>query len=172
MNVDELCAHEAIRQTLARYCRGVDRGDLEVLRSVYHEGATDNHGAFNGPADEFAALLIEGMDAAPVAGQHHITNVLIELTGPSTARVESYYVAWHPVPVGDGWGHAMVGGRYLDDFEQRQGQWRIVRRDVLMDWSYEPAEVAQWSGAAMFPAGARREADPSAAFFSTRLVEA
>lgn len=171
MTLDELSAHEAIRQTLARYCRGVDRGEPEMLRSVYHEGATDNHGAFNGPADQFATMLIESMDASPIAGQHHITNVLIELDG-STAKVESYYLAWHPVPVGDGWGHAMVGGRYLDDFEERNGQWRIVRRDVLMDWSHEPEVASAWAGAELFPPGGRREADPSASFFQGRLIDA
>ena len=166
MTLEELAAHESIRQTLARYCRGVDRGDHEMLMSVYHEGAVDNHGLFNGPATDFASMLIESMDASPVAGQHHITNVLIQLDGDKAA-VESYYVAWHPVPteVEGQWGHVMVGGRYLDRFEERDGEWRIVHREVLMDWSNEPAPATGWVGAASFPAGGRRDADPSALFF-------
>lgn len=170
MTFEELAAHEAIRQTLARYCRGVDRGDVALLQSVYHDGATDNHGAFNGPAAEFAPLLVQSMDESPITGQHHITNVLIELDG-TAAKVESYYVAWHPVPVGDSWGFAVVGGRYLDDFEDRDGQWRIVRRDVLMDWSNEPVSAADWAGAQMFPAGGRRDDDPSASFFASRPTQ-
>src|SRR5262245_17777267 len=39
---------QAIQEVLARYCRGVDRADLELLRSVYHPDAIDNHGTFNG----------------------------------------------------------------------------------------------------------------------------
>jgi hypothetical protein len=167
MTPEELTAHEAIRQTLARYCRGVDRGDSEMLLSVYHEGAIDNHGAFNGAAADFATMLIEGMDASPIVGQHHITNVLIELDGNDKANVESYYVAWHPVPMGaeGDWGHVMVGGRYLDRFENRDGDWRIARRDVLMDWSNEPMPAVDWAAATSFPAGGRRDADPSSAFF-------
>lgn len=166
MTLDELAAHEAIRQTLARYCRGVDRGDHEMLLSAYHEGAVDNHGAFNGPAADFANTLIQSMDASPVASQHHITNVLIELDGKA-ANVESYYVAWHPLPTEpEGtWGHVMVGGRYLDRFEERGGEWRIVQRDVLMDWSNEPVQAVDWAAAAAFPTGGRRDADPSVAFF-------
>lgn len=167
MTLEELAAHEAIRQTLARYCRGVDRGDPDILLSVYHDGATDRHGPFDGPASDFAAMLIQGMDASPIVGQHHITNVLIELDGPDKANVESYYVAWQPVPTEtEGqWGHVMVGGRYLDRFEERGGDWRIVQRDVLMDWSNPPVPAIGWSAAASFPTGGRRDADPSTAFF-------
>lgn len=167
MTLEELAAHEAIRQALGRYCRGVDRGDHAMLMSVYHDGAVDNHGRFNGPASEFATLLVESMDASPIPGQHHITNVLIVLDG-DVADVESYYVAWHPTPTDrDGeWGLAMVGGRYLDRFENRSGDWRIAHREVLIDWSREPGPAVDWIGAASFPSGARREADPSASLFS------
>lgn len=167
MTLEELAAHEAIRQTLARYCRGVDRGEPEMLLSVYHEGAIDNHGAFNGPAPDFATMLIRSMDESPIVGQHHITNVLIELVGPDKANVESYYIAWHPVPTEtDGqWGHVMVGGRYLDRFEARDGDWRILKRDVLIDWSNEPVPAIDWAAASSFPTGGRRDTDPSSAFF-------
>lgn len=45
MTPGEISAHIEIQQVLFRYCRGVDRGDKELLRSVYHPGATDNHGS-------------------------------------------------------------------------------------------------------------------------------
>jgi len=43
-------AAEAIRQAALRYCRGVDRLDPELMLSAYHDGATDDHGIFSGPA--------------------------------------------------------------------------------------------------------------------------
>jgi hypothetical protein len=44
----EAADHVAIEQVLMRYARGVDRGDKELLKSVYHEGGTDDHGSFVG----------------------------------------------------------------------------------------------------------------------------
>ena len=44
---------QAIQDVLVRYCRGVDRCDLEMLRSAYWEDATDDHGSLSGNAWEF-----------------------------------------------------------------------------------------------------------------------
>ncbi|MDB5446065.1 MAG: hypothetical protein JWQ97_1382, partial [Phenylobacterium sp.] len=35
MGLEELAAHIEIQQVLYRYCRGVDRGDVALLASVY-----------------------------------------------------------------------------------------------------------------------------------------
>ena len=48
--VARAAAAEAIRQAALRYCRGVDRLDAELMRSAYHDDATDDHGVFVGPA--------------------------------------------------------------------------------------------------------------------------
>src|SRR5579862_3908887 len=45
---DELADREAIRDCLYRYCRGVDRCDMELLRSAYWPGAMDTHTGFKG----------------------------------------------------------------------------------------------------------------------------
>ncbi|MFC4295890.1 nuclear transport factor 2 family protein [Novosphingobium tardum] len=166
MTLDELAAHEAIRQVLYRYCRGVDRGDAAMISAVYHPDAIDYHGAWSGLGREFGDYLVPSMDGAAGAGQHHITNVLIELDGASAA-VESYFIAFHPQPAQEHEArHILVAGRYLDRFEQRDGAWLIAERHVVIDVSRPMApEVADWIGAASFPAGARRGDDPSASLF-------
>lgn len=161
----ELAAHIEIQQVLYRYCRGIDRGDRDLIASLYHEEALDNHGGFHGSGAEFAAWIVDLMDQNSIVGQHHITNVLIQLDG-ECAHVESYFFAYHPDVTQDGKaeGLALVGGRYLDRFERRQGCWKIGDRRVVLDFT-RPAEPCEaWSGASSFTRGARREADLSHGF--------
>lgn len=167
MTLDEIAAHIEIRQALYRYCRGVDRGDAAMIAGVYHEGAIDNHGAWRGEGRAFGDYLVPNMDKTPLIGQHHITNVLIELAG-ETAHVESYFIAFHPEQAEGGPRLSFVGGRYLDRFERRGGAWLIADRVVALDVTRVLERMNDWPGAAYFPAGARREADASAGHFPGR----
>ena len=87
--VQNLIDREAIRDCLHRYCRGIDRCDVETLRSVYWPEAVDNHVYFNGNAWEFAEWVVPLLrgrqrlvgqrarhaDHAVVVGHNHITRV-------------------------------------------------------------------------------------------------
>jgi hypothetical protein len=124
---------EAIRQVLYRYCRGIDRVDREALETCYWPDAHDDHGAFAADAPDFIAQVIAMVRDVPTV--HMLGNILIEPgERPGTARVESYLQATHRLPRPDGseveW---TLIGRYLDRFEQRDGEWRIFRRFLVMD---------------------------------------
>lgn len=124
-----LLDRQAVEDCIRRYARGVDRGDDDLLRSAYHGDAVEDHGAFVGGLDG----LIRFLDAAhrPFPGyQRYVTNVSVELDGDS-AHAESYYLC---VLRRDGDDLLVNGGRYLDRLERRDGQWRIVRRVVVMEW--------------------------------------
>ena len=43
----------------------------------------------------------------------------------------------------------MIGGRYLDRLEQRNGEWRIVERTMLYDWFQDFGLSADWSQGVM-----------------------
>jgi hypothetical protein len=158
---------QEIYQVLMRYCRGVDRGDPELLRSVYHEDAADHHGPleFTDARTEFAAVVVPRLDAMAGVGQHHITNCLIELDADA-ASVESYWLAFQPTKSADG-GEArnFMGGRYLDRFERRAGRWAIAERTVVIDWSRDELHGDEWAGAGDYLRPGRRESDPSHALF-------
>ena len=96
MDIKEALAHIEIRHVLSIYARGVDRADLETLSSVYHPDGTDEHGSFSGLGTAFARKLIEDEKDMTAVGQHHITNVVIQMDGDDDARVESYFLAFHP----------------------------------------------------------------------------
>jgi hypothetical protein len=130
--LDALLHKEAIREQLYRYCRAVDRGDKELMRQVYHPDAIDEHGVFNGPASEFVELDIDQVMPGLKLTQHLISNILIDLNG-DTADVETYIYATHRVEQADGEYDLVIWGRYLDRFEQRQGEWKIARRQCIFD---------------------------------------
>jgi hypothetical protein len=158
MDLASLVARQEIQDVLVRYCRAVDRGDLALLRSVYHPDATDDHGFFSGNAHEFAEWLLAQPGRDALVTQHHLTNSTVVLEG-DTARAESYFVAVHrrpgpPVTVGQ------FGGRYVDRFSRRDGAWRIAARLVVHDWSLYSTEGAEWPGLESFARGAQAPADP------------
>jgi hypothetical protein len=168
MDIDEISARLAIQEALARYCRGVDRGDAALIESAYHPDALDIHGSFRGTPAEFAALCIEKFDAAKnIVGQHHVTNSVMDIAGEE-ARVESYFLAWRPqanAVTGDP-EIVPLGGRYLDRFEKRGNEWRIARRETIFDWLGKAAAYGAFEWSHDYPKGARREADPSTAFMA------
>lgn len=160
--------HEAIRQVLYRYARGVDRGDLDLLLSVYHPEATDHHGRFDGPGHEYAARLVGAEEGLTRTGNHHLTNVLIELDG-DRAQVETYFLAYHPHSDDGTDALGVTSGRYLDVFEKRAGEWRILRRRVVNDWTRADVPGPIWPRASAehggFLPGGRGSADPSSTHF-------
>lgn len=123
MTPEEITARAEIHHVLMTYCRGVDRGDAQLLRSVYHPGAMDVHGPFSGTGEEFADYAIDKMAPFVAMSQHHVTNVYMEVDGDEAA-VESYFLAVQPyVTVDRDEEQAWVAGRYLDRFAQREGRW-------------------------------------------------
>lgn len=149
----------AIREVLTRYCRGVDRCDEELLRSVYHPDATDDHGTFKGNGYEFAAWVTKILREHMEATTHHVTQALIAIDG-DRATSESYVLAFHRRREGDQLVLDTVSGRYLDVLDKRAGEWKLSDRRVVIDWGKtEPLEREFPADA--FLQGARQPDDPS-----------
>ena len=132
--IHRLLDEHQIRRVLLDYCRGIDRGDVALVDSVYHPDATDDHGSFVGPGRDFASYAIPRLAARYEATMHTIGDSIIDFSGEDTAFVETPVVAQHVVD-NDGF-HALewFGGRYVDRFERRQGAWRIADRTVVRTW--------------------------------------
>ncbi len=132
-----LIAKDRIRQLALLYCRASDRRDFDLMRSLYHEDATDDHGGmFKGPAMEFIDRLPQIMADIELT-THHITNHLIALH-PDGVRAEGELniIAYHRVQTPDGPQDAIIGGRYLDHYECRDGScWKFAARKIVLDWN-------------------------------------
>jgi SnoaL-like domain len=130
--VAELADRQAISDCLMTYSRGIDRLDRELLMSVYHEDAIDDHGVFVGNREEFADWAIAMHTATHLSHQHCIFNFTCDLDG-DVAHTETYYMF-----VGmnrTGTPMAMSGGRYIDRLEKRDGRWAIAARVCVRDWA-------------------------------------
>jgi hypothetical protein len=141
--VAELADREAIRDCLYRYSRGVDRCDEATLRSVYWADAVDDHCLYSGGLEGLIAWVLPLLRAHETT-QHSISNVLIRLHG-ETADVESYFEAYHVVRSGAQVVGYLHGGRYLDRFARRAGEWRIAERKVVVDWFRDIPQAGDWT---------------------------
>ncbi|MET0239508.1 MAG: nuclear transport factor 2 family protein [Sphingobium sp.] len=158
---------EAIRDCLARYCRGIDRGDAAMLSSAYWEDAVDDHGAIKGTAAEFIEKATKPRPDS--MGMHHMMGqVMMEIDGDS-ATVESYFNATHRLLRADGTAYDLIViGRYLDRMERRGDEWRIADRIAIRDWFREYDDSADWSQVPHANRGGHMPSDFSYTRFSTR----
>ncbi|WP_448586802.1 nuclear transport factor 2 family protein [Thermaurantiacus sp.] len=163
--LEALLDRQAIAEVLVRYCRGVDRCDAALLKSVYWPDATDDHGTFSGNAHAFVEQLIPALLAMDRT-MHAISNVSIRLLGEQ-ATAETYCRAYHEFDGPSGKVEMEVGGRYLDRFEKRGGEWRIAHRLYVMDWNRNGPSTASWTEgiyARLQVRGGRGAADPACGF--------
>jgi SnoaL-like domain len=143
-----LLARDAIRRAIVALARGEDRRDAGLITSAYWPDSVTDYGVFKGSFAEYLAWVVPGAEAITdtqhVLGQSHI-----ELDG-ETARVETQVISYHRIDYGGGDEHdTCIGGRYLDVFERRGGEWRIASRTMLYDWSQDWGVAADWSQGVM-----------------------
>lgn len=130
--VEDLADREAIRQCVMNYARGVDRHDRDLLMSVFHEDAVDDHGMFAGGRVAFVDWALHMHQEAHLSHQHCIFNHVCEVDG-DVAHAETYYMFVGMNRTGDPF--AAGGGRYIDRFEKRGGRWAISTRVCVRDWA-------------------------------------
>jgi hypothetical protein len=133
--LQRLLAVQDVRDVVYRYCRGVDRCDYDMIRSCYHADAVDDHGEYIGGVDGFIAHVEANLGRFERT-MHFVGNVLVDVNG-SRARSEAYTIAYHRLRAGRDKPKRdfLVGLRYVDDFENRNGGWRIARRVCVFEWS-------------------------------------
>ena len=127
----DLQDREKIRDVIHRYCRAVDRCDLESFKACYWPDALDDHGFFGGNAHAFADYVI------PILRQinssvHAMTNTIIDKTG-NKAFCETQWSVVHRLKDGEGFLDFWHQGRYIDVFEKRGDEWRISVRTIVSD---------------------------------------
>lgn len=132
--LQELLDKQAIAEVLYRYARACDRADEVLLRSCFHPDATNRHGRFDGSAADFCSFAMKIVHSNK-REKHTVSNVLVEVDG-DTAIAECHYLAYHrrfDAATGAEEDY-LNGGRFIDRFERRGGEWRIAARVGLIDY--------------------------------------
>jgi hypothetical protein len=145
--IQTMLDREQIRCALARLARGEDRRDAALIRSCWWEEARFDYGVYNGDFAAYLAWVVPGADAI-IDTQHLLGQSHIELDG-ATAKVETHVFSYHRVTMADGDHDTVIGGRYLDFFEKRDGDWRIADRVMLYDWEQDWGAAADWTKGVM-----------------------
>ncbi len=166
MDTTELADRLAIAETLALYCRGIDRCDPGQLAAAFTPDAMIDYGDGAQPIASVIPDLMAGLGTMRLT-QHNISNTVMRVNGDN-AMAETNCVALHLIPALGGEVEIVVGGRYLDRFAKRDGRWLIAERLYVMDWNRTaPATMTLEGGlfTGLKRRGARGSDDPAAAWW-------
>ena len=131
--VRDLAARRDIYDAVCRYMRGQDRLDPVLHRSAFHDDAWVDCGLMAGSAEEFVAFAQEFL-AELNGSQHIIGQTRFDIDG-DRASGEVYFYAWHRLEQEGKSKDLSVAGRYVDEYQCRDGEWRILLRRELIDWA-------------------------------------
>lgn len=132
--LQELLDKQEITELVYAYCTASDRRDLDKLRQLYHADATDDHGGFfKGLASEFIDQL-PAIQAPMEILHHNVTNINLAIDG-AYAEGEIYVLAFHRITTDTEPMDLLIGGRYFDRYEKRDGLWKYSDRAVVADWA-------------------------------------
>lgn len=132
--VDELESRAAIRDLVSDYCIGFDGRDWERFIAIWHTDAVwaigDPFGDFAGH-EGIAEAVNEVLYPAWRETHHLTTNLSIEFIDADHAvgRCDVDCMGASPDDVVQ-----MVGATYMDNYERRDGTWKISRRAVQMHY--------------------------------------
>jgi hypothetical protein len=146
-DVADIATYEAIWENELEYTRGLDRHDETLERGVFWPDAGISYGT-SIPYDELPSWANAG-HANSAAHQHHVTGLTLDVNG-ATAHEEGYIffssdmardktldTAGVPTP-----GRVVAGslatfgtGRYVNRYERRDGDWRLIVHEYVNDVS-------------------------------------
>ena len=85
-----LVAKQELNENMIRYCRGMDRKDLDLMKSTYWPEATEDHGMFVGLSHDFCDWVYSMRRESSHKASHYVTNMLIELNGNQAKRETAF----------------------------------------------------------------------------------
>lgn len=128
---------QAIAECQARIARGADRFDKAMYLSACHPDAKVSVGGYLSTAEESFDGGKQGHSEATVSTNHCLSTTNIDIAG-DVAHAETYHIYTARTKAGLCWA---ATGRYLDQFERRDGKWGLVFRHISVEWAGQMTEM-------------------------------
>ena len=132
--VDELESRAALRDLVTDYCQGFDNHDWDQFISIWHEDAVWEIGPPFGTFSGHQGIRKAVFDVLYPAWRetHHLcSNLRLEFEDPDHARgvcdVDCMGATTDDIV-------QMISATYTDDFERRDGVWKIAKRHVVIHY--------------------------------------
>jgi hypothetical protein len=154
--IKTLADRQAITDKIYSYCRAVDRLDVELGHSIWHEdGVADYGDIYRGSGRGVIDFICES-HLQLLHHSHQISNILIALHGDK-AGSESYATVNLRLSNQDKIQQITVWVRYIDEWSCRGGEWRLDRRQTIIDFD----EIRDVAPMGQYAVGRRDRDDPS-----------
>ena len=124
----------AITDLIYRYCRAVDRVDIPLGHSIWHDDAMADYGAdFYQGKGRGAIDHICAQHRRTLHHSHQVSNILIELDR-DRAGSEAYAIASLRAYRDEKLFQMTIWGRYVDRWSRRNGRWGLDHRLAIRDF--------------------------------------
>lgn len=136
MNIEllqQVADRQEITENLYRYCRSVDRLDIELGHAIWNKNSVADYGDFYQGDGPGVIDLICKQHSHMIYHTHQISNVIIELDA-DTAGSESYVTADLRIQRGDNLTQMTVWSRYVDRWSKHNGRWGLDHRIAIRDF--------------------------------------
>ncbi|MEO8722428.1 MAG: nuclear transport factor 2 family protein [Sphingobium sp.] len=147
---------DAIVRQVYAYCRSVDRMDVELGYSIWHEDGEADYGAlFRGSGRGLIDWATQA-HAVYISQFHQVSNVSVILDGDKAAS-ESYVTAALRSETDGLIMQTTICGRYVDRWSCRHNRWAIDKRVYLHDFD----EIRETTSSRIHSPAQRDRSDPS-----------
>ena len=147
----------AITDLIYRYCRSVDRLDIPLGHSIWHDDGIADYGAdfYQGNGRGAIDHICE-QHRRTLHHSHQVSNILIELGG-DRAGSEAYATASLRAHRNGKLLQMTIWGRYVDRWSRRNGRWGLEHRLAIRDFD----EIREVTPLRHHDIGRRDRSDPS-----------
>lgn len=157
----DLLVKQRLHELEMAYCRGVDRRDPDLLRSIFFDDAVEEHGdMYRGSATGFVDWVFSTFIGAFENTTHYVLNEWYIVDG-NRAEGETHRISYHRRPEEPS-NQRFAACRTFNRYECRRSVWRIAHRSVVRDWIVDlPVDRSALGGDFAMPPSLPGPADAS-----------
>ena len=93
-DIESVLAEQAVRKAATCYSRGVDRSDLELMKSAFHSDAEVRYGSYDGHYEQFCKDVVSGQSGMEYT-THTVVNEYYDIDAVNNSGKGEIYVLSH-----------------------------------------------------------------------------